>query len=123
MVLLDIPDIPRNKTEAEQPSDIGQQKADLFAQIGSKQQTKTMHSCDAAHTRMKADLVDFYGQDELFTDTEFPTDDALYWADMFSQNFGQMSQLKDRITWVRASTRFPENSLWGTDGITPMDVR
>lgn len=34
-----------------------------------------------------------------------------------------MAGMEDRITWVRAYNRFPDNLLWGYDGITPLDVR
>lgn len=42
---------------------------------------------------------------------------------MFSENWGQVASLKDRITWIRASTQFSENKFWGNKGITTMDVR
>lgn len=50
-------------------------------------------------------------------------DDMLYWQDMFSENYGQVASLEDRITMMRLKPQFPDNMLWGTDGITPLDVR
>lgn len=50
-------------------------------------------------------------------------DDALYWADMPSESDGFMKAYEDRITWTRAYDRFAEHPFWGTDGITPLDVR
>ena len=34
-----------------------------------------------------------------------------------------MIDYESRITWVRASEEFADYPFWGTDGITPMDVR
>ena len=42
---------------------------------------------------------------------------------MPSQANGSMAALEDRISWVRAIDRFPDNKFWGTEGITPMDIR
>lgn len=47
----------------------------------------------------------------------------LYWQDMFSENYGTVASLEDRITMIRMSNQFPDNMLWGTNGITPQDVR
>ena len=68
-------------------------------------------------------MDDFYGQSNRFIDNRFRKDDSLYWADMASEASGSMSLLEDRISWVRAIDRFPDNQFWGTDGITPMDIR
>lgn len=126
MILLDIPDQPR-KTKAKLTSKAKVnklvQRGDLFAQIEGAQSTDIKHTCQTAHDRNKLPLVDFYAQETVFTDTDFPTDDALFWADMFIENYGQVAGLEDRITFVRLGSRFPDNLLWGTDGITPLDVR
>jgi len=58
----------------------------LFSQVRSQQSTQRTHTCRATHDRNKAKLVDFYAQTTLFTDVDFPTDDALYWADYASES-------------------------------------
>ena len=56
-----------------------------------------------------------------FTDTTFPTSDALYWYDMGNEKREEMSKI--RPDWVRLSEVFDDSySLWGTKGITPHDI-
>jgi len=98
VVLLDIPGgKPDEQDDAASP--IGY----LFMQLEASQQTETKHTCATAHERMKRPTVDFYKQTNLFTDAEFPTNDALYWADMFSETLGITASLQERVTWIRAS--------------------
>jgi len=68
-------------------------------------------------------MVDFYGQTAKFTDKDFPMDDALFWADFESERTGSVASMLPQITWVRMFDRYADNSLWGTNGITPIDVR
>jgi hypothetical protein len=42
---------------------------------------------------------------------------------MFSENYGQVSLVEDRITFHRISEKFANNHMWGTNGIDPLDVR
>ena len=60
--------------------------------------------------------------DIKFTDADFPTSDALYWADYVSEASGPISKYIDRIVWKRASEEFSDNPFWGSDGISPKDV-
>ena len=101
----------------------GKQAFDVFAQVSSSQTEEKTHTCSYAHDRAKAPLDDFYGQTGLYVDEDFIPDDALYWQDFFSQNYGTMATLEPRITWHRLALEFPDNLLWGTNGINPMDVR
>ena len=56
-----------------------------------------------------------------FTDTSFPTSDALYWYDMGNEKRGDMSKI--RPDWVRLSEVFDDSySLWGTKGVRPQDI-
>ena len=53
----------------------------------------------------------------------FPTEDALYWADYPSEANGFMTNYERRITWLRGYNQFYNHPFWGSDGITPLDVR
>jgi hypothetical protein len=120
VMLLDIPDmIPiEQKLKVSGPT-----HRDLFAQIDAIQQTDRPHTCATSHERNKMPVPDFYGTNYLFTDPAFPADDMLFWGDMFSENYGTVAALKDRIQFARLYDLYPNNTLWGTDGIDPMDIR
>ena len=120
MMLLDIPDmIPIDqKLKVSGPT-----HRDLFAQIDTLQQTDRPHSCSLTHDRNKQPVPDLYSTNFLFTDPVFPADDMLFWGDMLSEKFGTVAALKDRITFQRLYDLYPNNTLWGTDGIDPIDIR
>lgn len=59
----------------------------------------------------------------MFEDKIYPTEDAMFWADRASETKGVVASYKDTVNWFRASSQFSEHSLWGTNGITPMDIR
>ena len=82
-------------------------------------------TCQLVHERNKLSLDNLdYEEGKLFTDTHFPTTSALYWASMPSELYGVIStDYEDMIEWVRASEAFPDNPFWGSNGITPEDVR
>ena len=63
--------------------------------------------------------VDEHGK---FTDADFKTSDALYWADYASERNGPITAYNDMIVWKRASEQFSDNPFWGTDGVSPSDV-
>lgn len=76
------------------------------------------------HDKIKNEpLPDFYNITTMFTDDVYPKDDALYWQDYTSEKTGQVSSFEARVNWVRASDQFPGNPFWGTDGISPLDIR
>ena len=82
-----------------------------------------VHSCSAAHDRNKLSVDQFYGQSTKFTDNDFTTDDAVYWADYSTERFGIGKKVASRITWMRAMDQFSSKTLWGSEGISPKDVR
>lgn len=109
--------------EAQEPLgsilDVPQSQTTL-AQTGVVYQT---HTCDHAQSRNKETIPDFYQIESLFSDPDFKVDDALFWADRGEAN-GAVSEYADKIEWHRASVEFTEkHSLWGSAGITPMDIR
>lgn len=95
-----------------------------LVQTGVEQLADKQHSCSYAQDRNKANnLPDFYNQTSLFTDNIFPKEDALFWADRPSEKNGFVAQYADAISWFRISSQFPNSSLWGENGISPMDIR
>ena len=59
---------------------------------------------------------------ELFTDVNFPKEDALYWED-----FGEAGGISgNAVNWVRVSDteNFPGvESFWGPDGVDSISIR
>ena len=47
----------------------------------------------------------------------------MYWNDYDSEKYGSTASYEDRLDWKRMGTEYSDNSLWGDDGITPMDIR
>lgn len=62
------------------------------------------------------------GGSELFTDVNFPKEDALYWGD-----FGEAGGISgNAVEWVRVSDRdnFPgTESFWGPNGVDSISIR
>ena len=80
------------------------------------------HECSAAHDRNKKALPKSFDYEPKFTDADFPTSDALYWADYASESSGPIASYVDRIVWKRASDEYADYPFWGEDGISPKDV-
>lgn len=80
------------------------------------------HTCSTSQDRNKAELPDFwslYNGSSMYSDPDFmPDNDSLYWADLGED----MSSKASRITWTRASTAFPNKTLFGADGVQPDDI-
>ena len=91
-------------------------------------QTQTAISgeiCQRAATANKADVPDFYAihaGSKVFTDDKFPhTSAAFAWSDA-----GEVYSAANEAAgtqWKRAKDVFPKKTLWGTNGITPQDMR
>ena len=91
----------------------------IFAQTGSQ---SSGHHCKFAHERNKAELEDYWSiasGDKLYTDKDFTADEsALFWADI-----GEGKAGSNEFKWYRASEKLAGHSLFGSNGVTPEDVR
>ena len=58
----------------------------------------------------------------MFTDTTFPTSDAIYWADYIYESFSPIRVDADKSSWMRAGEAYPDYTLWGPDGVTSYDL-
>ena len=68
------------------------------------------------------DFMQILSGSSKFTDSTFPTSDALYWYDMGNEKSKEMSRIRN-VEWKRASEVFDDSyTLWGTNGITPHDI-
>jgi hypothetical protein len=80
------------------------------------------HTCKSTAERNKAELEDFWGifnGTTTYVDKDFTADSSsLYWTDMDESNQGW-----GELEWKRASDEFKDHSLFGSEGVTPADVR
>jgi len=101
---------------------------DIYAETASTVQS-TNHTCFTAAERNKAPLDDFwtnYRGSTQYSDSEFTPDaSSLHWTDI-SHSDGSTGSEGARwsgIQWQRAGDVFADHSLYGTNGVTPADVR
>ena len=90
------------------------------------QQSETIgHRCQTTMERNWNTIDDYISISQgtdLFMDVNFPTDDALYWAD--SNEIGDMSSLTPQVEWKRISDpSFPATSFWGPNGTNSISVQ
>ena len=64
--------------------------ATTLAQMGTEQQS-WLHFCSSSHDLLKLPLPEIFNQKQLYTDHDFPKEDALYWGDFDSELNGQVS--------------------------------
>ena len=80
--------------------------------------------CLRTAARNKAALPNFYeilGGSAKYTDTDFKHDwSSFAWKDA-GEKFDEVEEAE--VTWKRASVAFPKKTLFGTNGITPNDIR
>ena len=93
-----------------------------FTQAGASRAISTQ-VCQRTATRNKAAVPDFYtlyAGSSKFEDSAFPHGgaDIFAWADA-----SETSNLGTNIVWKRASEAFPSHTLFGTNGVTPEDMR
>ena len=100
---------------------------DLLAQT-QVEQSNRKHTCSTAMDRNKNTVDDFLtivDGSNMYTDVNFPTDDALFWKDAGEEG-RDMDMLDESITWKRVSDDdFPKESFWGPKGkasINPQDI-
>ena len=91
-----------------------------FAQAGATVSTTV---CQRTANRNKEEVPDFYklySGSEVFNDSVFPhtSADVLAWADA-NESFHSHSN----FTWKRAKDAFSDHTLFGTNGVTPQDMR
>ena len=71
------------------------------------------------------DYLTIQAGSNLYTDANFPYDDALYWKDA-GESSGDMADLEAWIDWVRISDdAFPATSFFGPNGlasVNPQDI-
>ena len=80
--------------------------------------------CQRTPDRNKAELPDFYtlySGSAAFDDTAFPhtSADVFAWADAMETD----SVSSSSIQWRRAKDVFSDHTLFGTNGVTPQDMR
>ena len=98
-------------------------KGNGFAQIGASTETGETHSCHFTAQRNKEAVDDFFGLysgSSQYTDDDFtPGHDSLFWADRDEEE----SEWEKRVEWKRANEVFTNHSLFGSEGVTPEDIR
>lgn len=95
----------------------------MLAQVA--QDPSISHSCSFSADRSKAALPDrasILGSGNVFTDESFPFGDALFWPADGESN-SSMANYYSNGFWSRARTTFPTATLWGSENITPEDIR
>ena len=92
-----------------------------FAQTGAP---VPVDICQRTATMNKEDVPDFYALyagSSAFDDTSFPHTSAniFAWADA-----NEKDELEgDTVVWKRAKDAFPDHTLYGSNGVTPQDLR
>lgn len=95
----------------------------MLAQVA--QDSSISHSCSFSADRSKLTLPDrdsILGSGADFVDETFPFGDALFWPADGEWN-SSMNSYYSNGYWKRASTTFPTATLWGSENITPEDIR
>jgi len=64
------------------------------------------------------DYLTIANSTSLYTDENFPTNDAIYWWDY---TLNQLTSQAKSITWYRIRDRYPSASIFGT-GVDPTDI-
>ena len=59
-------------------------------------------------------------RNQKFTDTTFPTSDAIYWRDHEVEKDSLVASYS--VRWKRLGDRYPNYSLWGPSGVIPNDI-
>ena len=81
--------------------------------------------CQQTAARNKAEVPDFYALyagDNAFSDDVFtPDDEAFAWSN--AQEVYEYSSHLSQIQWKRAKEAYPGHTLFGTNGVTPHDMR
>lgn len=75
--------------------------------------------------RIRTEPADFFSiinKGDKYTDSGFPRGDAFYWADQGEYNSGGALYYQNNL-WERAQTAFPTATLYGSNGVTPADIR
>ena len=124
-----------NDTSSSQPNTFAQTKLeglrerDIQAakEMQLAQVLQPGSACHRSQDRNKADLVEFYSirsDASPFTDQDFPPDDtSLFWADQGEGSTRFANDGATYVTWKRASDVYGDHTLFGSNGITPSDVR
>lgn len=102
--------------------------ASLKTFLAQVEQSSKQHSCSHAMDINKGSYVDFDTvsvQNTPWTDTDFPTNDGLYWKDHEAET-EFVAYLPDDVTWKRINEAdIGVESLWGPNGssdIKPADM-
>lgn len=92
------------------------------------QVSQSTSTCSTTRDRhMAGNSVDFYSVydgSSPYNDPDFYGTRALYWPE-FASNVASMANYEPSVTWTRAYdyAQSNNNTLWGTDGIAPNDIR
>ena len=98
-----------------------------ISELLSQTETTAISSaiCTRTATRNKAALPDFYGilnGTSKYTDTDFKHDwSAFAWKDA-KEVYDEMATPYKTAVWKRAGELYPNNTLWGSRGITSYDI-
>ena len=92
-------------------------------------QSDRQHTCSTAMIRNRNTVDDYLtikAGDNMYTDPNFPKDDALYWKDHGESN-ADMANIEDYISWKRISDSdfYGNHSFFGPNGtadINPQDI-
>ena len=109
--------------EAERKRIAAQTPVDPYADVTS---SANGHGCSFAHERTKkeitTDLNQWIENGKVWTDKDFPVGEAIFWPDVSFEASSLVAAQADGIFWKRASEKYPERKLFGSNGVTPGDV-
>ena len=109
--------------EAERKRIADQTPVDPYADVTS---SANGHGCSFAHERTKkeitTDLSQWIENGKVWTDKDFPVEEAIFWPDVPFEASSLVAAQANGIFWERASEKYPERKLFGTNGVSPGDV-